>query len=117
MVLPVEDCVACRGAGLFRYGGIGTIIFPVSSAGFANSGAITKTANAELCSTIEIPTARRLIFLSRAFSSASPSTRHPLNVPVHSSAFARSSLDITHLQIEIWRGSDLPRQLPQGFRA
>src|SRR5882724_4817273 len=67
MVLPVEDCVACRGAGLFRYGGIGTIIFPVSSAGFANSGAITKTANAELCSTIEIPTARRLIFLSRVF--------------------------------------------------
>src|SRR5437870_10705820 len=90
-----ELSVGC--GGLFLYGGMGTAIRSVNSAGFANNGAITNTAKPAVCNAMEIAIARRLIFLSRAFFSGSPSTRQPSKVPVHGSAFTRSSLDITHL--------------------
>jgi hypothetical protein len=59
-----------------------------------------------------------LIFLSRAFCSTSPSTKHPLKLPAHSSAFTRSSLDITHLRKNeetLPRGSDFAAPATASF--
>src|SRR5882724_6961520 len=97
MVRSVVGRVEFRGAARRLYGGIGTAIRSANSAGLANNGAIKNTAKPAVCNATEIRIAQRLIFLSLAFLSGSHSTRQPLKVPAHGSAFTRSSLDITHL--------------------
>src|SRR5579859_8107913 len=59
-------------------------------------GTSTRATIAAHCNAIEMASARRLIFLSRAFCSGSPSNKQLLSVPICSAAFFFSS-DITHL--------------------
>src|SRR5579859_5974550 len=103
-----QTCVGLCGVGVARscclgcpYGGIGVATRSTNAAGFAKSGAINSAASPAVCNVTEIATARRLIFLSRSVVSASPSTRHPVNVPARASAFTRSSLDMTHLHRDL----------------
>jgi len=52
-----------------------------------NNGTNTKATITNDCSAIEIPSARRLIFRSRAFCSGFPSIKQLLNVPISSAEF------------------------------
>src|SRR5579859_3554044 len=74
-------------------------------------GTSTRATIAAHCNAIEIASARRLSFLSRAFCSGSPSIKQLLRVPICSAAFFFSS-DITHLS-QILSASQAKTFLPR----
>src|SRR5262249_41847269 len=76
--------------------GIGVTMLSEIFSVLPNRGTSTSATSAAHCNAIEIASARRLIFLSRAFCSGSPSIKQLLSVPIWSAAFFFPS-DITHL--------------------